>query len=109
MAASYLAGRPIATNTADTIADGLAVRQPVPKAVARVNALADDVVEVTEESLAGAVRLLLETTGLVVEPAGAAGVAALLEYPDRWVGRRVATPLCGGNLDSERLKALLQR
>ena len=44
-------------------------------------------------------RLLHRTLGLVVEPAGAAGIAALLEHPDRFRGREILTPLCGGNAD----------
>lgn len=107
MELSFRAGECVSTATAQTVADGIAVRAPVARGVARVNAFAADLVTVSEASLAAAVRLLVETLGLVVEPAGAAAVAALLEHPDRWRGRRVALPLCGSNLDPDRLAALL--
>lgn len=109
MELSFRAGEPVSTPTAETVADGIAVRTPVGRGVERVNACADDVVSVSEDSLAAAVRLLVATLGLVVEPAGAAAVAALLEHADRWRGRRVAVPLCGSNVDPERLAALLTR
>ena len=82
-----------------TIADGIAVRVPVPEAVPVMQRVVHEVVEVGEESLREAVRLLYRTLGLVVEPAGAAGIAALLEHPDRFRSREVLTPLCGGNAD----------
>ena len=82
-----------------TIADGIAVRVPVPEAVPVMQRVVHEVVEVGEESLREAVRLLYRTLGLVVEPAGAAGIAALLEHPDRFHGREILTPLCGGNAD----------
>ena len=82
-----------------TCADGIAVRVPVPEAVELMRKVVDEVLEVSEEALRRAVRLLHGTLGLVVEPAGAAGVAALLDHPSRFRGSRAATPLCGGNLD----------
>ena len=82
-----------------TCADGIAVRVPVPAAVELMRRVVDEVLEVGEEALRDAVRLLHRTLGLVVEPAGAAGIAALLEHPDRFRGRSVLTPLCGGNAD----------
>ena len=91
-----------------TCADGIAVRVPVPEAVALMRRVVDEVVEVSEEALGDAVRLLHRTLGLVLEPAGAAGVAALLEHPERFRGRTVLTPLCGGNADPSLLPALLR-
>ena len=91
-----------------TAADGIAVRVPVPEAVPLLREVVDEVVEVSEEALVAAVRLLHRTLGLVVEPAGAAGVAALLDHPDRFRslfgGLSVATPLCGGNADPALLR-----
>ena len=80
-----------------TCADGIAVREPVPAAVALMREVVDDVVVVGEPALRDAVRLLHETLGLVIEPAGAAGIAALIEHRERFRDRRVFTPLCGGN------------
>ena len=82
-----------------TIADGIAVRVPVPAAVRVLRPVVDEVVEVSEASLRDAVRLLHRTLGVVVEPAGAAGVAALLEHSDRFRDHDVLTPLCGGNAE----------
>lgn len=108
MERSWRAGRPIETDEVATIADGIAVRVPIPEAVDDLRGTVDDVVLVSEEALRRAVRLLLETTGLVVEPAGAAGVAALIEHRDRVApAGMVATVLCGGNLALEQLSALL--
>lgn len=82
-----------------TCADGIAVRVPVLAAVELMRRVAHEVLEVGEDALREAVRLLHRSLGLVVEPAGAAGIAALLEYPDRFRGASVLTPLCGGNAD----------
>lgn len=87
-----------------TAADGIAVRVPVPEAVPLMREVVDEVVEVSDEALVAAVRLLHRALGLVVEPAGAAGVAALLDHRDRFRGLSAATPLCGGNADPALLR-----
>lgn len=87
-----------------TCADGIAVRVPVPAAVELMRRVVDEVVEVGEEALGEAVRLLFRTLGLVVEPAGAAGIAALLDHRERFEGCEVLTPLCGGNADPSLLR-----
>ncbi len=103
MRESLRAGALVRTATAATIADGIAVREPIPEALAMLDGLADDVVAVSEGALVAAMRLLAARTGLVVEPAGAAGVAALLEAAPGTFGGRVGTVLCGGNVAPERL------
>lgn len=108
MAHSLRAHRVIETERADTIADGIAVRVPVPEALDYLAPVVDDVLLVSEASLRRAVRLLLDTMGLVVEPAGAAGVAALGQHGERFVGGLVATALCGANLTRAQVTALLQ-
>lgn len=97
MAASWRAGCRIERERADTIADGIAVRLPVPEALADMRGTVDDVLQVTDDAIRRAMRLLFQHAGLVVEPAGAAGVAALLEHP-QLRGSRIATVLCGGNV-----------
>jgi len=82
-----------------TIADGVAVRVPVPYAVACVRQVVDDVVLVDDDHIRTAMALLVEHLDLTVEPAGAIGLAALLSQPERWRGQRIAVPLCGGNVD----------
>lgn len=99
MKLSFDAGRPVETATADTIADGIAVRVPIPEAVDLMCArgIVDDVLLVSEESLTNAMTLLEERAALIAEPAGAAGIAALLEHRARFAESRVATILCGAN------------
>ena len=91
-------GAPVVeTETADTIADGVAVRVPIPEAVADMHGLVDDVLLVDDEVTREAMRLVETHAGVVLEPAGALGVAAILAARERFAGRAVATILCGGN------------
>ncbi|MGH7695099.1 MAG: threonine ammonia-lyase [Gemmatimonadaceae bacterium] len=101
MERSWRAGRPISTDTAPTIADGIAVREPVPEVLDDLRATVDDVVLVEDETFVHTMRIVFEALGLIVEPAGVAGLAALLEYPDRFRGSFVATPFCGANVTTE--------
>jgi len=93
----------------DTIAEGLAVRDvgELPLAVCR--RLVEQVLVVEEESIERAVATLIEIEKTVAEGAGAAGLAALLSFPERFAGRRVGVPLCGGNIDSRVLASVLMR
>jgi threonine dehydratase len=97
----------IETELADTIADGVAVRVPVPEALAMLEGVYDGIVAVPEAHIVRAMRLLHEILGVVVEPAGAIGVAAVLADPPRFAGQRVATVLCGGNLTTEQIRTWL--
>ena len=97
-APSLEAGHPLTLPTTSTIADGIAVKRPGALTLTHVQALVDDVVTVTDDELASAVVLLLERAKLVVEPAGAAAVAALLAGRATGPGPIVAT-LSGGNID----------
>jgi threonine dehydratase len=89
----------VSTKSVSTISDGVAVREPVPYALECLAPLVDETRAVCEEATREAMRLLARHTGLIVEPAGAIGLAALLEDRERFKGRRVATILCGGNVD----------
>ncbi len=71
--------------------------------------LVDDVVLVTEEGIEDAVNLMLEVEKVVVEGAGAAGIAALREHGERFAGRRVGVVLSGGNLDPRLLASIIMR
>ena len=90
-------GALVETPTADTIADGVAVRVPIPEAVADMHGLVDDVVLVEDDVTRRAMLMVRQHTGIVAEPAGALGVAAILADRVRYAGRRIATILCGGN------------
>ncbi|WP_367132858.1 threonine/serine dehydratase [Saccharothrix sp. HUAS TT1] len=90
------AGRPVADTPVDTIADGVAVRLPVPAAVPRLRALVDDMVLVPDDAIREAMALARDALGLVLEPAGAIGLAAIAvaDVP----GESIATVLTGGNV-----------
>jgi threonine dehydratase len=92
-----------------TLAEGIAVKEPGRLTKAIVEALVADIVLVDEATLEGAIETLLVQQKLVVEGAGAAPLAALLAEPERWRGRRVALVLCGGNIDARLLASILMR
>jgi len=98
MRAALDAGRCVSLDRVATMADGIAVRHVSDLTLALVRAYVDDVVTVTEEEISQAVVLLLERAKAVVEPAGAAGVAALLAGKVQGSGTAVAV-LSGGNVD----------
>jgi threonine dehydratase len=91
--------RVITTESTDTIADGVAGRYPIPEVLDDLLTVADDAVLVHESSIIAGMRMLLEHTGLVVEPSAALGVAAVLEDRDRFAGRHIVTVICGSNVD----------
>jgi threonine dehydratase len=95
---SWRKGEPVATDTCDTCADGLATRTPEPENVRAIRALLDDVVLVSEEELLGAIRLLHDHEGIVAEPAGAAAAAAFLKQP--YCHGPVALLVTGGNISN---------
>jgi threonine dehydratase len=93
----------------DTLAEGIAVKEPGLITRAIVAAVADDIVLVGERELEKAVAMLLEIEKTVVEGAGAAGLAALLAHPARFAGKTVGIVLCGGNIDTRLLANVLLR
>lgn len=93
----------------DTLAEGIAVKEPGAITSKMVAALVDDIVLVSERSLEQAVSLLLQIEKTVVEGAGAAGLAALLQHPERFAGKTVGVVLCGGNIDTRLLANVLLR
>jgi threonine dehydratase len=95
MAESFAAGHPISVAGTGTIAAALAITDPVPESFARVVALVDEVVLVDDDDLRSAMDLIAESVGVLVEPAGAAGVAALTRHRKRITGERVALLLTG--------------
>jgi threonine dehydratase len=107
MELSWRAGKVVRTESIDTIADGIAVRVPIPEALATMRSAVDDVMLVTDQELLAAMRLLLVDAGLVVEPAGAAGLAAVMKRRTELAGKRVAVPLSGGNVSEEQIRRWL--
>jgi threonine dehydratase/peptide deformylase len=108
MADSWRAGESRPTRQVSTIADGIAVREPVPQALDTMRSVVDDVVLVEDSDLMDAIRLSHEHLGLVVEPAGAAGLAAALRYQERFSEQTVGVPLCGGNVTPEQMAEWLR-
>ncbi len=107
MELSWRAGKPVSTSDMDTIADGIAVRVPVPAALDIMRTAVDEVMLVTDEEIVEAMRWLHRDAGIVVEPAGAAGVAAIALRRDELAGKRVAVPLTGGNVTEEQIQTWL--
>ncbi|KRB82554.1 threonine dehydratase [Sphingomonas sp. Root710] len=93
----------------DTLAEGIAVKQPGVLTAEIVRALVDDIVLVAERDLETAVSMLLQIEKTVAEGAGAAGLAALLAHPQKFRGRNVGVILCGGNIDTRLLANVLLR
>lgn len=99
MTRSWRQRRVVTTESADTIADGVAGRFPIPAVLDDLLLVADDAVLVQEASIIAGMRMLHDHAGLVVEPSAALGIAAVLEDRDRFAGRHVATVVCGSNVD----------
>ena len=108
MARSIEAGKVVATETADTIADGMACRVPMEEPLDIVRRGAARVVEISEEEIAEAMRLLYRHTHNVAEGAGAAAFAALMRERGRQAGRKVGVILTGGNVDAEDFRTVLE-
>jgi threonine dehydratase len=98
MALSWRSGRVCTTDRAETAADTIAVRIPVPQALREMQSTVDDMVLIGEDRLREAVRLLHRGLGLVVEPAGAASLAVAIQEASRYRDRLVAVVISGGNL-----------
>ncbi|MCQ1836058.1 threonine ammonia-lyase [Neorhizobium galegae] len=101
MKQSWETGRLISTQTAATAADGIAVRECIPYALDCMRTTVDDVWEASEAAIREARDFCRIHYGLVVEEAGAAGIAGLLEKGANLKGRTVATILCGGNVRTD--------
>jgi threonine dehydratase len=104
MADSWRAGRPVPSQSAQTMADGIAVRVPVPAAVEWMRDCVDDIVLVSEDQILAAVFVIRDALGLLVEPSAAVGVAAAMT--GSFAGTRVGTILTGANLSADLLTQL---
>jgi len=106
-ALSFAGRRPVETASADTVADGMAVRVPVPDALETIFAGAERIVEVTDAEVEAAMRHYFTDTHNVVEGAGAAPLAAALKERTRWHGKRVGLIASGGNVDRSLYRRIL--
>jgi len=107
-ALSFERGAATETASADTFADGLAVRVPHPDAVAVMQRHVTRIVRVDEAALQDSIRHILSDTHQLAEGAGAAALAALLAERDRMRGKRVGLMLTGANIDRSVLAGILQ-
>ena len=93
----------------DTLAEGIAVNEPGAFTSKVLDGLLDDIVLVSEADLERAVSLLLQIEKTVAEGAGAAGLAAVLAYPELFKGKKIGIPITGGNIDTRLLANVLLR
>ena len=100
-ALSFAAGKVVPTNSANTMADGMAVRGPDAEALSIILKGADRIVQVSDAEVTSAMRAYYEDTHQLTEGAGAASLAALMQERDRMKGRRIGLILSGGNIDRE--------
>ena len=108
-ALSFDAGEPVSTNSADTVADGMACRVPVAEALEIIHAGAERIVQVSDEEILDAMAHYLTDTHNLAEGAGAAPLAALLNEKERMAGKKVGLILTGGNADPDLIERVLQR
>ncbi|HEV8157799.1 MAG TPA: threonine ammonia-lyase [Pyrinomonadaceae bacterium] len=107
---SLKAGKPVEISPSPTIADGIAVKRPGKKTLKIIQEYVDEVVEVSEEEIARGIFHCVQNSRLVVEGAGAAGVAALLAKKiNLKLDDMVCTVLCGGNIDANLLARILEQ
>ena len=106
--AQRLAGRAVSVG-GPTIAEGIAVRDIGEKCYETVRRRVTEVLVVPERAIEEAIGLLAEGAKVVAEGAGAAGVAALLTFPNKFRGKRIGTTVCGGNIDARILSNVLLR
>ena len=104
---SFTAGRGVATNSALTFADGMAVRVPDPTALEVIRKGAERIVQVSEDEIAEAIRSIYSATHNCAEGAGAAALAALSKERGRLQGRRAAVILTGQNIDRTWMQTVL--
>jgi len=107
--ADRLESRPSTAIGGSTIADGIAVSAPGELTAAILSEHDVEVLVVSEAAIEQAIAMLLEIEKTVVEGAGAAGLAALMEYPDVFAGKNVGVVLCGGNIDPRTLAVVTLR
>ena len=104
---SFRARRPIEAPVSTRLADGVACRTPVPESLEVILREADDVIEVSDDEVAQAMRILFSDTHNVAEGAGAVALAGLIQQQARWRGKRVGISVTGGNVDTDMFAGVL--
>ncbi|MGB5867783.1 MAG: threonine ammonia-lyase, partial [Arcobacteraceae bacterium] len=106
---SFEAKEQLNSQSVKTIADGIAVRDVTPRMLEYVLELVDEIIEVDDTEVAAAILFLLEQHKLVVEGAGATGVAAVMHNKIDMKGKKIVLPLSGGNIDVTMLAQIIQK
>ncbi|GAB6179102.1 threonine ammonia-lyase [Desulfotomaculum defluvii] len=109
MLEAYKSGEVHELKSANTIADGIAVRRPGDLTFQMVRKYVDQIVTVDDEEIAWAILMLLESSKLMVEGAGAVGIAALLHRKCDLNGKKVAVIISGGNIDVNVISIIIER
>ena len=109
IARSYAAGKLVSTESASTIADGIAVKSPGDLTVPLIQKYADDVVTVSDTEIADAILQLMERCKQIVEPAGAASAAAVISGKLDVAGKKVVCLLSGGNIDVSFIQNIIEQ
>jgi threonine dehydratase len=107
MIESLQSGHMVSHDRIDTIADGIGVRVPVPEALDDLRGLVDELILVPDDAILRAMRLLHRHAGVVAEPSGAAGLAALAQEPARFSAQIIGTVICGSNLTPAQMREWL--
>ncbi|MGM9612077.1 MAG: threonine ammonia-lyase [Butyricicoccus sp.] len=107
--ASFQKDQVMPSASVHTIADGIAVKTPGAKTMAYINQYVDKMVTVSDSEIAGAILLLIERTKQVVEPAGAAPLAAVLNQKIDIAGKKVCCVLSGGNIDVSFIHKIVEK
>jgi threonine dehydratase len=103
MVESWRSGKVIVHEKINTICDGIAVRIPILGAVEDMRGLVDDALLISDDATIHGMQLLHQHAGLLTEPSGAAGVAAILKHRELFKDQRIATIICGSNLTPEQM------
>lgn len=107
MVDSWRAGKLIEHASVATIADGIAIRAPIPEALHDMQGVVDDATLVSDDAIIRGMRLLHRHAGVVAEPSAAVGIAALLQSHGAYAGAVVGVIVCGGNLTEPQMRAWL--
>ena len=105
MEKSWRKGHLIVKDKVNTIADGIAVQVPIQEAVTDMAGTVEDIILVDDSDIISAMKLVFDRAGILLEPSGAAGVAALLAHRQRFAHSNIATILCGGNITREQFQS----
>ena len=100
---SWRKGEVVIHQKISTIADGIGVRIPIPQALVDMKGLIEEGILVKEETILSAMKLLHNHMGIVAEPSGAVGLAAIMENKNHFAGKTLATVVCGSNLTEQQI------